>query len=1138
MVSNPDTVQPAPSGYRRGFCFLLLLLLIPALLLFVVILTPLGAGQGGVILSRILGQPVTVSRLGFSGSTLTLEGVAVMNLPPFPGKLLTIRCLRIAPSFQLAVGRPSLKLLEIVGVMVELQQEPGGEWNIAPTLRRLRSSPGGGELLIDTLHLRETALKVNGRCLPTMNVSLSNLATRGSRNASWQIGFSDPLLRRVKLSGTLRPGGSPTLSLVADLPERSLQGMTSFFSLPSFLGLHRGTASLHLTAAYGNGGLDTAGELTFAGFAARLKGRTIPLAGTFNSVVEYRGEQDEMRISRGILSINGFAPLSGSAFIRGVRRERIFSGTLTSAPLQLERLGEFLLPIVGDGIMTTGSVTLTALSLSGNARQGVVSGRGTVALRNVSARRRGWPLLRGGSADLALIKKPSGWEVVTPLSGTVMGVDIAGNARYRGASPEPLTLRLGTKRASLVPFSPYLGGSRITGGSASLELELAANRELSDLRGNLVATVEGLSAESLSGKKLSLAGCSLAAVFTRGGSRQPQAVGRIRGGGILDGTPGVVDCSYLLSPELFRLEGGSGQLADMRFTFGEVQGQIPLRSFGYVSGVPVSAEIRQLNLEKGDLSLAGLSGHLVGEWRPGVGEGMFQGSSDLTARRLAWRSWSATELSARFMGDGRGVSGDIAGSGLGGDLAAVVTLAPSAPGNPGMLHVRGRRLLPAAITTAVGRPLPVAVRGGLLDADLTGSFGQGGMNSFLFSTSGSGLTVVRNGAPLLGGVGVTAAGEYDRGRLSLKRGVVTVGGEVGINLSGEMNDLPAATRSGRITFSLPENSLATLMNAYAPLLPSTFKEATSEGTIALKGGLLLGEGKTSLEGELQLRGGMLSLPSRQFSAQGMEGRVPFSLDLAVTGEKNHPREHGFSRESYPDDRALLRHPLGAPNFRIGRVRFGSLESGESRFHLAAGGGRTELLRLETSLYDGEILGRGALSWDRGLLYDGDLLVSGISLRSFCSTIPAINGYLSGKVDGVAGLHGRGGKLDDTIGFFQIWARSSADEEMLVSREFLQKLAGKKLRGFFFRDDRSFDLGEVTGHLSRGELAFTTLELAHTNFLGVRDLGVGVVPSQNRISLEHLVSSIRTAVKRGKPAREEGEEPPAEALPRTEFNWLE
>ena len=104
-------------------------------------------------------------------------------------------------------------------------------------------------------------------------------------------------------------------------------------------------------------------------------------------------------------------------------------------------------------------------------------------------------------------------------------------------------------------------------------------------------------------------------------------------------------------------------------------------------------------------------------------------------------------------------------------------------------------------------------------------------------------------------------------------------------------------------------------------------------------------------------------------------------------------------------------------------------------------------------------------------------------------------------------------------------------------EFLQKLAGRKLPGFFLRDDRPYDHGTVTGFLSQGYVTLTALDIAHTNLFGVRDLGVAVVPTQNRISLEHLVTAIRTAARRGKPARDEGDVP-AGALPQTEFKWLE
>jgi hypothetical protein len=229
--------------------------------------------------------------------------------------------------------------------------------------------------------------------------------------------------------------------------------------------------------------------------------------------------------------------------------------------------------------------------------------------------------------------------------------------------------------------------------------------------------------------------------------------------------------------------------------------------------------------------------------------------------------------------------------------------------------------------------------------------------------------------------------------------------------------------------------------------------------------------------------------------------------------------------------------MGTPTFRVARIRFGSLETGETWFHLKASGNRTELVRFGTTLYGGQLLGRGGLSWDQGPVYDADLLVHDLSLRRFCATIPAITGYLSGRVDGVVGLHGEQAGLDGILGFFDFWARSSVDEELLVSKEFLQKLAGKNLKGFFFRDDRLYDRGELSGSLAKGYITLSELDIDHTNIFGVHDLSVTVVPTQNRISLEHLISSIKTAAQRGKPAKEEGEAP-AESLPRTEFKWLE
>ena len=103
----------------------------------------------------------------------------------------------------------------------------------------------------------------------------------------------------MTISGALRPGISPALSLVLDAPVDSLQEVRRLLSLPSALEVQQGSAALHLTASYGNGLLAVAGDLIFVGITPRLQGRSIPLTGHVKLVGEYDTGRDEARITRG-----------------------------------------------------------------------------------------------------------------------------------------------------------------------------------------------------------------------------------------------------------------------------------------------------------------------------------------------------------------------------------------------------------------------------------------------------------------------------------------------------------------------------------------------------------------------------------------------------------------------------------------------------------------------------------------------------------------------------------------------------------------------------------------------------------------------------------------------------------------------
>jgi hypothetical protein len=142
-----------------------------------------------------------------------------------------------------------------------------------------------------------------------------------------------------------------------------------------------------------------------------------------------------------------------------------------------------------------------------------------------------------------------------------------------------------------------------------------------------------------------------------------------------------------------------------------------------------------------------------------------------------------------------------------------------------------------------------------------------------------------------------------------------------------------------------------------------------------------------------------------------------------------------------------------------------------------------------------------------------LLAEGISLQAICDAFPAIKGYISGRLNGLADLSISQFALDQAQGQARFWAVNSRQERNEISRTLIEKLAGQRIRYFnLFGQDRRYDRGVLHVVLRRGDLIFHELDISHRT-LGIKDLDVKVAPNFNKIGLNHLLETIREATER-------------------------
>lgn len=1181
MTQKSESAQtPRPASARpvaRILAACALLAVAVPFLLKLYLTSPLATRHLSRILTGYLHAPVTVADLEIRGATVMVRGLSIANQPGFSSSpFAAVDALAVTPRWgELLGGVRSFRRIELQGARFTLEKNAAGIWNVAEFQRRFaKKGAPAPQTKIGELAISRGIVTIDGRRISGIDLRLKNLSTGGTSDSPLGLTFADGAGNRYRVEGKVRPGPKASFNLVLTAPSLTLAPLDTMFRHQG-ISLGKGSAGGRIEAAFAGERLQARGNVVFRNVAVKRGKAKIPLAGRVTFGGWYDLRRDEAQVQDFTIVLADIVTGRCVGTVNRVRTERAFVADVSVDGVDLRRLSGIVSSLTARPVALAGRVDSRGVRITGDGIRGVTGIRGNVAAHGVSVAygdravingiggmvtvasdrggfHAGGKLASTGNADKALIERldlsfsmylssrflPREVEVPV-LTARVMGMPVMGRISFKPAAARPLAASLRVPDAPFTALVPHLDrySVRPVGGTVSLSLDVQGKGPqffdgVAVLRGDtLAADAKGHTAALGKGEVRSR-------FAMKGGSLAAEGVA-LFDNAEFDGKKGDLSTSFGISGRALTLDSLRGSLATTVASADHVIIRFPggLPTAPHES-VPLSLQVSGGAARHGNAIASKLSASFRGDIRSDGRGRWFEGTGAVAADRLSVGGIAAAGPSigltfSRFVGagtmDARLFDGTLKGS---------IAFNPADPtaGAAFTLNLSEGKL--AAVSGLMPAKASVTPSEGEFSGTASGTFsGKSGITADIDLRANGAALAGQGGKRLLTGGGARITARVAGERIMLHEGVATLGEAVALRFKGELARVASPERTGEFTFSLSPTPLDRLVDPVVNALPRFIQEAVVAGTVAVEGTAVLQGRDGGVEGTLALDGVSLDVPSQKLLVAAVDGTVPFSL-TTLAGAVPRPRvENRFTKESFPRSLERLRQsPAGDRILTIGKLRFGPLELGETTAFLRGGNGIMQLTALRSGLSGGEVLGRGFLAVNRGLAYGGDILVYDLSLRRFCDTIPQIKGYVSGRLDGAVSLYGSGNGLAGLDGLAELWVRDTKGEKMLLSKEFLQRIAGKKLRGFFFRDDRPFDRGEVSAYLKNGYLTFTTLDISHTNVLGVRDLSVSVAPIQNRIALDHLFSAVKEAATRGK-AVSRGEESPAEDAPvQTDFQW--
>jgi len=1174
--------ESASPPWKRFASTLLLVVVLLAFSLFILfrilLVTPLATDYLSNTLSRYSDHKVTVAELNVVGQTIYLNGITIENPHGFSSqKMLYARTISLTPDIAgLVRGKRSLTRLNIIGLSITAEKNSAGSWNFLSLLQRFtkKKEVPSEEIFIKHLSFQDASFQINGKMITKLDLTLADFSTKGTTNSKLEFSGKDTAGNPLRLTAEGHLGDNPVFHIVAEAPAISLAPLQHFLPGKPPLRLEKAQGNLTLSADLHDRILSIQAAAAFKQLAISFSGKSLPIEGRLDFETRYDFAADSAELTRANLTVANLMTISASGSMQQVSSESIFTLRLTPGKTDLGALFSQLPESDRRGISLSGEISSRGFLLKGNRSKGITTATGDLSLRRIALVQAKQLIIAGGAADFSLKKTALNWlldgrvfsenqkdtplleSVSIPISAqfsprfeptrvaapsikaSVAGIPLSGAFQYLDTAPVPFTLSCAAREVPLTSLNGFLTkkltATRFTSGEVTVLARLSG---ISPQKFNGRATLDLRAAAGTSAKKR----ISLKRATILSNIKKTNGIFAVYGsldasGGNLDGKPFAAKTGFTLENKDVNFQNALLSFATLRIQAKNISGTLPIHEDDgqHSDQIPLFATLAGAEVRSAELTASGISGRINAQYDTANHERPLTGNADISLKSLAFRSQLLASCTAHLRADGKTVQAEIKGDSLGGTLSARVRTGIFSKTKESSFSANLRKQKLEQLTGLLPREFTPQISAGIADILLSGTYTQQGGIEGNFAISGQDISLKgSSGKTLATGISATFNSTIRGKTLTVKKGIVSHSQGPTLLIEGKVERFASADRAGNLVFSAPATTINSLLDAFANALPRNLQEASCEGSCTLAGSLELRDARTRINGNLGLESASLDIPSQKISVAGIAGSIPFSMEFPWQGAKPEHAKRSYSRDNYS---SLLedhnRTSGSGSHLSIGSIRFGAFETGALSLFISSDRGIMRASSIEVNLYDGRLLGSGYLILKATPEYGANFLLTDVSLKQFCDSFPSIKGYITGRIDGILSLKNEKGGLKELTGYVNLWTRSGKGEETLVSKEFLQKLSGKKLQGFFFQNDRPYDNGEISAYLLNNYLTFEKLDISHTNFLGMKDLSVSVAPVQNRIALDHLLESIRDAATRGKGGG------PGTPPVQTDLKWLE